>query len=765
MMFTSSEYYFKMPEIRRMATRVLCDADNMATLTQDQDGVDHRDVTIGKINKMGKEELRKLLNERIIGLNIPDSAGKPSLSEIDDVDSSLVPDWAWDCIESKWMSNPQCVSSGRSYQSSSIQGLVEPKKDPVTGAKLIGAPIDNWNLKMAIQYWLFEQTGFTIEEINATRLIGITELIGETIKLYRDLSISTDTFDVDPLSAPLILSDEGKFQLSNNLQFLVEAEKIIPRDLGLKKLIGIGYEQLGQFKEAYRAYREGANLNKDDCTLTVRGARVYLREDKNDETATNQVIVSLNTHLKKMTSKMHSESLERSAQLALEARVAICTYLRGLLFVRNKRIDSAISDFNEALRWKSSLLCAHLALAECYDSKDDSLSQLYYLDHLLTNVTTIQDQSGTTHNSCNYDPAIVRNVQFWRCRVLFSLAMYRQVVEQCDKLLLSMPMGTASDTLINMHYLLAQSHFKLGAMSDALTHYIEVTKMDPTNPCAWFRMGEISYKTGDKHAALDHFTKAIELEEKKYKLGSTELAASTSRINRAILYREFGRLDNAREDYEMFFKRQDKSHRADRTGRSGGSKDGFAEEKLALGTIYFLQGNYKSALSQLENIKKPSLECERMIAVCQSKLDDDDLDAEELSTLIGSFPKDSELLTCRAKLFVKKKLYIHALHDLDNSLTDNKERDEDVYTLRSSVLSHLERYEDAINDLLLCRSNDGHDVIHLCGKAVEEMRKGGKEGWRVQAIDLLTRAFAKHEQLGSLVGMRQSLLDETDVQK
>ena len=79
-----------------------------------------------------------------------------------------IPSWAEEGTELGWMLQPYAVGSGRSHSLHTIEHLAlvhGMKRDPTNRKEFSGEPYENWNLRLAIEDWIFAHTGFTVGEL------------------------------------------------------------------------------------------------------------------------------------------------------------------------------------------------------------------------------------------------------------------------------------------------------------------------------------------------------------------------------------------------------------------------------------------------------------------------------------------------------------------------------------------------------------------------------------------------------------------------
>lgn len=120
-----------------------------------------------------------------------------------------IPSWAWENTELGWMLKPYTASSGRSYSLNTLQRIPSPKKDVSTRELITDEFHENWNLRMAIEDWIFEHTGFTVKELLALKVqeflaSGLALEEKKEYKLAREKYLQA--LEIEPKNAAALIS-------------------------------------------------------------------------------------------------------------------------------------------------------------------------------------------------------------------------------------------------------------------------------------------------------------------------------------------------------------------------------------------------------------------------------------------------------------------------------------------------------------------------------------------------------------------------------
>lgn len=122
-----------------------------------------------RLSEETAEEL-KAGDEKEILVFAEDEIPYESVLKVDFENKELgIPTWAWEGVEQEIMLAPYATSSGRSHYLATINSLPEVtpgvKRDPWNRKPITGPSYENWNLQKDIEDFIFDRTGFTMEEL------------------------------------------------------------------------------------------------------------------------------------------------------------------------------------------------------------------------------------------------------------------------------------------------------------------------------------------------------------------------------------------------------------------------------------------------------------------------------------------------------------------------------------------------------------------------------------------------------------------------
>lgn len=128
-----------------------------------------------------------------------------------------LPTWAWDSVQQSIMTKPHVGRSGRSYTLGTFSSVTN-QLDPDTRAPLPARdPVyENWALGKAIEDYIFDTTGFTLQEIKRpeiARHLARAKKFSEERKLDKAKEEYFSVLDLDPTNVEA-LQEYAKLSLS-----------------------------------------------------------------------------------------------------------------------------------------------------------------------------------------------------------------------------------------------------------------------------------------------------------------------------------------------------------------------------------------------------------------------------------------------------------------------------------------------------------------------------------------------------------------------
>lgn len=501
---------------------------------------------------------------------------------------------------------------------------------------------------------------------------------------------------------------KGKNDLAASLRYLEKVLKIDPEDISTRlELIEILLRQ-NRVEDARKQCHEVLKINpqlRDPKLTLARIARHFGNKDEAVRILT-ELIEAKKTEFRAyidramihLDENRYEEALaDANEVLRITNKHPLANYIRGLVYMRLKKLDDAIHELQQAsaglpvtMREK---LPAHFWLARCYLMKEDLRAAIEELNTV-----------------------VKLNPSFTPARLVLASAHLQQ----------GYPDGAINTLNDALHYdkdkknvevrrLLGVAYLHKNDHDSALKQFTEMAKQDPGAPRAHQILAGIALAKNDVDSAVGHCLKALDVEPKNVDV----------HFLLGLAYMRRDRLDGARRQFE---------HVLELRGRHPGARMNLAAVHLRLREFDLALEQYKSCIEEDPTLTKPRYALARLY-ILQRKFDkaEDELNQllkietekakvhlalAELHQAKGE--KEKAVAAAKTALATDKKLYaarvfiarLHmdeqnwpaALAELSEAL---KEDPKYLPAYEAAVIQvYLGRYDEAVKLFEQAKSND-----------------------------------------------------------
>ena len=267
-----------------------------------------------------------------------------------------IPSWAWEGTERELMFHPYTASSGRSHSLETLKRLHSPKIDPTNHAPIVGEFYENWNLRKAIEDWMFAQTGFTLGELlqfKVEKLNNLAKEAEEKKDFTRVEEYYLEAIKLIPGLTPHffeyvhLLDKMNRYEdlLATTEKFKSDWRVILPRvraeyQLALRNSNSAEkYELLTKAAADANDFFEYANEHPESLTDEIFANYFF-------QTLLLYASILLKIDKPKKALRMANEGLKLANT---ELKKAEALALRAWVYTRRGLFEKAIDDYNEAL--------------------------------------------------------------------------------------------------------------------------------------------------------------------------------------------------------------------------------------------------------------------------------------------------------------------------------------------------------------------------------------------------------------------------------